>query len=310
MPRKVLIGLCSLALLALSAPIAPAAAARTWAGTWSTTSGGEMALDATGSGTYSFGRGTIRGGVNGDANRGTWNNGNGTTGTFKFTLEPDGLTFAGEGRYDDTGISANAFPWNGACVAGPCLENFADKCPAEGAGALFATAAEDDEQCGVFDVAKFRFRTSDGLPDKPDDKDLPESLLAIHLGGGAQIEKNLSGDGGKTANGLIQIKTTYTLAFDERAIELDVSGPAEYKKKGELRRVDFQGSVENGPTTDLNCDKAATFDGAFAVKGERANLRLSFSGGTGCLSSKPIVWRTRNLEKASIKPAKQQPRAR
>ena len=127
MPRKVLVGVCALGALALFAAIAPGAqAARTWAGTWSTTASVHpMVLDEKGSGT-AFGTGTIRGGVKGDVNKGTWDNGNGTTGTFEFELDPDGLTFTGEGRYDDTGISTNPFPWNGTCTAGPCLQNSAD----------------------------------------------------------------------------------------------------------------------------------------------------------------------------------------
>jgi hypothetical protein len=120
MPRKALIGVCSLAALAFSAP--GAQAARTWAGTWSSTAGGEMVLDTKGSGTYSSGRATIRGGVNGDLNKGTWDNGNGTTGTFEFRLEPDGHSFLGTANYDDPQI-AGRFAWNGVCTAGPCLQN-------------------------------------------------------------------------------------------------------------------------------------------------------------------------------------------
>jgi hypothetical protein len=123
MPRKVLIGVCSLAVLTLFAATAHGAqAARTWAGTWSTTATSRpMVLDATGSGT-AFDSGTIRGAVNGDANKGTWDNGNGSTGTFEFELDRAGLSFTGVGNFDEPGI-ADEFPWNGTCTAGPCLEN-------------------------------------------------------------------------------------------------------------------------------------------------------------------------------------------
>ena len=300
MPRKALIGAGPLAVLALLATIAPAAqGARTWAGTWSGGTGGEMVLDATGSGTYSFGRGTIRGAVNGDVNKGTWDNNNGSTGTFKFTLDPDGLTFTGEGRFDDTSISQNAFAWNGSCTAGACLQNSAGgggggDCSSRPLGFEFFAAARAGS-CPA--SVRFSFETRGGrLPDKPDASDLPPGTEDLEV---ASEGTKLTHDPGVGYVGEGKIRLDVADSDDDESfIYLEVGAEADYTRNGSLRRVDFDGNVDE--STHPACPEGTGFVGAFATKGERANLRLTF--GPGCLSEKPILWKkAKNFRKASIK---------
>jgi hypothetical protein len=258
-----------------------------------------MVLDATGSGTYSFGRGTIRGGVNGDVNNGTWDNNNGTTGTFKFTLDPAGLTFTGEGRYDDTGISGNAFPWNGTCTAGACLQNGVDgggggDCSSRALDLQFFAAARADS-CPA--SVRFSFETRPGhLPDKPDASDLPpgtEDLEAASEGTKLTLDPGL----GYVGEGKVRLDVANS-DDDEYFIYLEVGAEADYTRKRGIRRVDFDGNVDE--STHPDCPDGTGFVGAFATKGERANLRLTF--GPGCLSRKPILWKkAKNFRKASIK---------
>jgi hypothetical protein len=290
-----------LVVVALFAALAPSAqAARTWAGTWSTTAGGEMVLDATGSGTYSFGRGTIRGGVNGDVNRGTWDSGNGT-GTFKFTLDHDGLTFAGEGRYDDTGISENAFAWNGTCIAGACLENDVGgggggSCSSRPLDLDFFAAARAGS-CPR--VVKFSFATrADELPDKPDKSQLPRGTVELQA---SSEDTKLEYDPGLdeyVASGTFRLDIADS-DDDESFIKLDLGAEGEYVRNGDLRRVNFDGVVDQSSHPD--CDESTgAFDGAFAVKKERANLRLVFRG--GCLSEQTILWKkAKKFQRAWIK---------
>lgn len=111
------------ALLA-SLGMSSASAANTWAGVWNS-SFGRMTLDAGGSGSYEgFNPGTVSGMVDGNVNGGTWTQpGNPTkSGTFKFILSADGLSFTGDWEYS-TGGCGTACGWNGDCFSGPCKDN-------------------------------------------------------------------------------------------------------------------------------------------------------------------------------------------
>jgi hypothetical protein len=107
----------------------PTATANTWAGVWNTDYG-KMTLDAGGSGKYEgFNPGTITGKVTGNVNTGTWNQPGDPpkTGTFKFTMSPDGHSFTGSYAYSTGGCSVVAgCAWNGSsCIAGACTKNSA-----------------------------------------------------------------------------------------------------------------------------------------------------------------------------------------
>ena len=185
-----------------------------------------------------------------------------------------------------------------------CESSGAGSCPAPRGGFDVFAATRDGSCPGP---VSFSVRTKDGLPDQPGDKDLPRTLLALEAKGAGRLAPTTAGQGYQSSGNIV-LATTHTLAFDERTIKLEVTGPATYTKKGDLRRVDFGGFV--GRSNDQNCDDGfggattplVRFEGALAVKGKQANLRLNFPG--ECLSVKPILWKTKNIEKASIKPAK------
>ena len=85
---------------------------------------------------------------------------------------------------------------------------------------------------------------------------------------------------------------------DEYFIVLEIGAEADYTRNGGLRRVDFDGNVDE--STHPACADGTGFVGAFATKAERANLRLTF--GPGCLSAKPILWKkAKRFRSASIK---------
>jgi hypothetical protein len=89
---------------------------RSWTGTWSTTMH-TMRLSQSGSsvtGTFDccYG-GRLTGTVSGNVLRGTWSDGDGPTinhGDFEFTLSADGNSFAGHGRYFNSGM---LWDWSG-----------------------------------------------------------------------------------------------------------------------------------------------------------------------------------------------------
>lgn len=118
------LALLALALLAVPGGSSGDSSSPTWAGTWDSDFG-RMTLDAGGSGRYEgSSSGTIDGKVDGRVDQGTWDQpGNPhLSGTFKFTMSGDGLSFTGDWAYDSGGCGT-ACGWNGTCVAGPCLEN-------------------------------------------------------------------------------------------------------------------------------------------------------------------------------------------
>jgi hypothetical protein len=198
----------------------------------------------------------------------------------------------GGGDEDDAGSDLlNGGDGTDICVnANP---DFVSDCEAD-AGCPVATKGDS---CGG-DV-KFSFRTKDGLPDKPDDKDLPESLLAIEAAGSGETEFDPGLDG-SVASGTIEIVTTHTLALDERKIVVKIDGDAYYVKNGDVRRVDFHGYVTS--SRDRSCDRGTDLSGALAVEGNRAALRLNFADeDRHCLSFSSILWKTRNMENGSIK---------
>src|SRR5688572_2837126 len=86
------------------------------------------------------------------------------SGTLKFTKTP-----AGDGRENH--------PPYPSTVTGPP--------PISCRAAADRTLARD-ATCRLPDV-RFSFRTRDGLPDKPDDKDLPNSLIAIEVDGSGVV---------------------------------------------------------------------------------------------------------------------------
>ncbi len=112
-------------MLAVAAASAPAAhAANTWAGVWNSDFG-RLTMDAGGAGSYEgFSPGTVSGGVDGNVNKGTWQQ-PGTPpkgGTYTFTLSGDGRSFTGTWAYDAGGCGT-ACGWNGTCIEGACLKN-------------------------------------------------------------------------------------------------------------------------------------------------------------------------------------------
>ena len=169
----------------------------------------------------------------------------------------------------------------------------------------FTSDCEADAGCpagskapSCFRDVKFSLRTKDGLPSKPDDKDLPKALLAIEASGSGTV---FAGPYGVViGSGSIHITTSYTIGFDEREIKLKLERAASYSERGEIRRVDFAGYVDD--SNDRGCGRLSDFTGAVAVRGEQAALRLEFDDNEGgCLSSKRLLWTTRNMKKGSIK---------
>jgi hypothetical protein len=325
MPRKALIGVCSLAALALFAVIAPGAqAARTWAGTWSSGVGGEMVLDATGSGTYSSGRGTIRGGVNGDVNQGTWDSNNNSTGTFKFTLDPNGLTFLGEGRYDDTGISGNAFAWNGTCIAGACLNNTANSCPARsGTPRLLVPFRLDDDEvpeCGKPWILQFGFTIAE-LPGKPGPGELENGLVDVQFTGVVELSSQ-DKETGYEGDGKLEMFTRVRAPGEKSGgsrpfgcsrgcgkVDFKIDGPATYsstegggQKEGTAKRVvKFRATIES--SSDQSCPTGGTVKFAFGVRQkekarEAEKAALTFKG--DCLSSEAVKWGPTAIKTAYI----------
>ena len=98
--------------------------ANTWAGIWNSDFG-QLTLSAGGSGAYTgFNPGTVSGSVTGNVDKGTWNQ-PGTppkSGTFTFTMSPDGQSFTGEWAYASGGCGSTC-GWNGVCQSGECLKN-------------------------------------------------------------------------------------------------------------------------------------------------------------------------------------------
>ena len=153
-----------------------------------------------------------------------------------------------------------------------------------------------DDGCREF---KFLFRTNDGLPDEPDDKDLPPTLLALEATGYGRGPESLGFDPniGEDTYGGIRLTTTHTLAFDEREIFLRITRRPEYSKNGDKRKVDFRGFVVS--SSEARCKPLATgdhFEGRLVVKDKRSALRLRLL----CISRKPLDWRSKNIDKASI----------
>ncbi len=157
---------------------------------------------------------------------------------------------------------------------------------------FFATARAGSCPASV----RFSFETRGHLPDKPDASDLPsgtEDLEAASEGTKLTLDPGL----GYVGEGKIRLDVANS-DDDESFIYLEVGAEAEYTRNGNLRRVDFDGNVDE--STHPDCDDGTGFVGAFATKGERANLRLTF--GPGCLSQKPILWKkAKKFRKASIK---------
>ena len=128
MPARWRVGLALAVVLAAAAlSAAPAWAAYTWEGTWSSTFG-EMQMDADGSGFYP--NGFISGGITGDqgrTNKGTWRTFQDSFGgNYVFNLNESGKAFTG--TYDSDGAcDSPPCSWDGACTSGPCLQNSADE---------------------------------------------------------------------------------------------------------------------------------------------------------------------------------------
>ena len=120
-----MLALLVLAVLALPSGSSADSSNPTWAGTWDTDFG-LMTLGAGGSGDYvsDFGpnsSGTITGEVDGRVNKGKWKQPN-SSGTFRFEMSGNGLSFTGDWQYDGGGCGSSC-GWNGDCVEGACLEN-------------------------------------------------------------------------------------------------------------------------------------------------------------------------------------------
>ena len=315
MPRKVSIGVCSLAVLALSATIAPAAqAANTWEGVWNSDFG-RLTMSAGGSGSYEgFSPGTISGPAVGDVNEGRWsqpgNQPETRSGTYRFVLSAGGQSFTGTWAYEN-GSCGTACGWNGTCIEGACLKNGVDdgggggeeeggscKARSGGSGSL---AKADDGLCPR-DV-KFSFGIRRGLPEKPDAKDLPNDLAEISVHGGGQVIR--STDIGK---GLVHLSTTHQAGVQTTFNEIDllIAGLAEYEENRRTKhiKITFEGLV--GQSSDPSCEVGEPFVGTFGLTEKDAALRLDFSavGDVGCLSAEPILWRTKSFKKASIKKVK------
>jgi hypothetical protein len=320
MARKVSVGVCVLASAALFAAIAPAAqGANTWAGTWSSDFG-ELQLDAGGSGTYGGSSGgTMNGHVTGNVNEGTWHrnvqdpDNNTDNGTFKWTMSADGQSFSGEWHYD-TGGCGSSCGWSGTCLAGECLQNSAGggggggSCKGLPGPSEFLGGARADSCPGP---VKFSVHTEDGFPDRPGEKDLPSSLISVEAKGSGTLTPSGSGYESRGNDDIHMITEHGLLGADKYHTFLLLQGPAQYVKKANgLRRIDFSGYVakatgedlcEDGPDEewDESTSPATPFEGALAVNGDKASLRLEFGRG-GCLSDKPIQWKSRNIKKASI----------
>jgi hypothetical protein len=319
MPRKALIGVCSFAMLVLCGAMAPGAqAARTWAGTWSGGVGGEMVLDAKGSGTYSSGRGTIRGGVSGDVNKGTWDSNNGSTGTFKFTLDPGGLTFTGEGRYDDTGISTNPFAWNGACTAGPCLNNSAGSCSARsvtpGVPSLFGLDEDEVPECGKPWILQFGFLIGE-LPGKPGRLELETGLVDIQFTASVQLQSQ-DKETGYEGDGKLEMFTRVRKPGEKSGsarptgcsrdcgkVDFKIDGPATYASAAgsDKRVVKFHATIES--SSDASCPTGGQVKFALGVRQkeearEAEKAALTFKG--DCLSGEAVKWGPTGIDKAYI----------
>jgi Ca2+-binding RTX toxin-like protein len=148
-------------------------------------------------------------------------------------------------------------------------------------------------------VVKFSFATrADELPDKPDKSRLPPGTIELQA---SSEDTKLGYDPGLddyVASGTIRLDVVDS-DDDESFINLDLGAEGEYVRKGDLRRVNFDGVVDQSSHPD--CDESTgAFDGAFAVKKERANLRLIFHG--GCLSDQTILWKqAKKFRRAWIK---------
>lgn len=306
MARKLSIGVCVLVSAALFAAIAPAAqAANTWEGVWDSDFG-RLTMSASGAGSYEgFSPGTISGPAVGDVNEGTWDQGGDPPrrGPYRFVLSGGGQSFTGTWSYEQGGCGS-ACGWNGTCIEGACTKNGVTggggggSCQARsGDFGLFAPMR--DALCPG--AVKFKFSIRDGFPDSPDEKHFPETLLGIAAkGSGVLVPKRRRGDERYEADGEILLKTEY-FGLPETLIELIVHSSTTYTERGKLRRIDLGGPV-GGTTTDPSCQVAnANWSANFAVKEERANFRLGFYGSEPrCLSDKPLLWKTKRFQKASI----------
>jgi hypothetical protein len=252
--------------------------------------------------------------VTGNVNEGTWHrnvqdpDNNTDNGTFKWTMSADGQSFTGEWHYD-TGGCGSTCGWSGTCTAGQCLQNSAGgggNCKALRGVSEFLGGTRADP-CPK--PVKFSFQTDAGLPDKPDDEDLPKTLTEIQVGGSGAL-RPLEGSSLHEGSGAVDIATTYKgQGSDKRAIEaeirLKVSGPAKYtKKETGLRKVKFGGFVE-GSDDDL-CDPSeeepVDFDGVLTVDEGESSFRLIFDG--RCISSEALLWKPKNMNRASIRGGK------
>lgn len=229
---------------------APAHAAYTWEGTWSSTFG-EIKMTASGSGTYPN-CGTISGGLEGAEgrrNKGTWQECS-SKGTYEFVMSGSGGSFDGTYAREGGGCVFPPCDWDGTCIAGPCTQNSAEEeLPAKGERVTVASISGE---------VAYRLGGGKWRPLKQGDK-LPRNA-EIFTGVDSTVKMKLSDGSSFELNELTQILVD-TIERSEDRLELKVQ-----LKVGELEaNVRKEKSIDTNFEVDNSWFHAGTRGTVFSV---------------------------------------------
>jgi hypothetical protein len=226
---------------------APAWAAYTWEGVWSSTFG-DIKMDAGGAGTYPGG--TISGGITGEdgrTNKGTWQESS-TNGNYEFHLSESGRAF--DGTYERAGGGC-VFPpcdWDGACISGPCRQNSAPE----------RESCTRPREC-QYEI-RFGFDLRRGLPAEPPRRALAEDLVSVdaHTEGARLFSDEQKPEGGEfLATGDLEMATRYREDGEmSRGRIIFRVGTIGYYDRSP-RQVSVDAHLRNVYSTDPNCPMGA-----------------------------------------------------
>ncbi len=297
--------------------VAPASteAAYTWEGTWDT-SFGPLTMDAGGDGSYPDYSGTIDGtisGTDGRTNSGTWTEPS-SNGTYTFSMTS---AFGFEGTYarapSTTTCPSPPCTWDGACAAGPCLENSAGyPCtePEE-------RKAARREPC-LYEVP-FAFDLLRGMPSEPRASELVPDLVSVaaHTTRARLFAYRRKPAGGEfLASGDLTMTTRYEEPGGDtvrRLTDFRVGPTGYYDKEPGTLRVEALLRVAN--SEDLNCPAGVESKMTLTARktgSGRTTVRLEIQsipseGGTGervpCLTADEfgvLAWKTHDFRRVKI----------